>query len=680
MPKKQPHEESERETPGLERRIVPPSKEASKSTGSDFLSGALAKLPVMACLINREGALTQVSDVWLEKMGYGKTEVIGRRATDFLTEKSKMCADGTMAPECVEKQRLENLPYQFVTKDGAVIDVLLSVTALRGSSEAFESSVITMMDITELKRIERELTESGKKYRDLFEKGSDLLCIHDFAGNLLETNLSYKKKYALGNEDLKGVNIKDFIPDKYKADFDQYLERIKDKGEDKGFLRVITKTGDKAILEYSNKVMYDDEGRPVAVQGTARDVTARLMAERALKKSEQRFALALKATQDAVWDWDLLTNSFYYSPQWWNQIGYKENELKADPDLWRRMLHPDDLDRAGRAVERAIQDGASFKVECRLLHKNGHYVPILARGYVLRDERGKAVRVAGANTDLTERKHLEATLRRAHQELEIKVQERTSELAKSNEALKEYAEKLEKLNAELGDFVFVASHDLQEPLRKIQTFCDLVMGRCGSLLDMESEEYLNVVVNSATQMRRRLQDLVRYKLLTARLEKMQLIDLSNTVRMAADFLKDDFEICEGVLETGSLGVIEADEDQMVQLFQNLLDNALKFRGNKSPRIRISARMEDKACEIRIEDNGIGFEAQYSERIFKPFQKLHSQKEYEGSGMGLAICRKIVESHGGKIWAESEPEKGSTFIIRLPVKHEEMGSSICNEVT
>ena len=312
--------------------------------------------------------------------------------------------------------------------------------------------------------------------------------------------------------------------------------------------------------------MYDDEGRPVAVQGTARDVTARLMAERALKKSEQRFALALKATQDAVWDWDLLTNSFYYSPQWWNQIGYKENELKADPDLWRRMLHPDDLDRAGRAVERAIQDGASFKVECRLLHKNGHYVPILARGYVLRDERGKAVRVAGANTDLTERKHLEATLRRAHQELEIKVQERTSELAKSNEALKEYAEKLEKLNAELGDFVFVASHDLQEPLRKIQTFCDLVMGRCGSLLDMESKEYLNVVVNSATQMRRRLQDLVRYKLLTARLEKMQLIDLSNTVRMAADFLKDDFETWEGVLETGSLGVIEADEDQMVQLF------------------------------------------------------------------------------------------------------------------
>ncbi|MFZ2632453.1 MAG: ATP-binding protein [Desulfosalsimonadaceae bacterium] len=269
-----------------------------------------------------------------------------------------------------------------------------------------------------------------------------------------------------------------------------------------------------------------------------------------------------------------------------------------------------------------------------------------------------------------ERKQMAEQLRKSRDELELRVRERTAELEISNKALMEYTAKLEKLNEELQEFAFVGSHDLQEPLRKIQTFCDMAQKRCAPVLDSQAQGYLERVRNSAGRMRQLLDDLLQFSRAASKPEPFRKIDLVQLVQEAADIFEESLKEAGGSVEIENMPDIEADESQMLRLFQNLIGNALKFHRNEPPRIRVYERQAgQEQCEIFVEDNGIGFDQQFAERIFKPFQRLHHRREYEGTGMGLAICRKIVERHGGSIRAESEPGKGSTFIIRLSVQQD-----------
>jgi PAS domain S-box-containing protein len=265
--------------------------------------------------------------------------------------------------------------------------------------------------------------------------------------------------------------------------------------------------------------------------------------------------------------------------------------------------------------------------------------------------------------DITERKKAENALRKAHDELEWRVGERTA-------ALSATVTRLELMNQELQEFAFVASHDLQEPLRKIQTFCDLARKRCEPPLDSTAQGYLERVLNSATRMRQLLDDLLQFSRVATRPEPFKEIDLGEIARESADIFESNIRKAGALVEIEDLPVIEADEIQMLRLFQNLIGNALKFCALEPPRIKVYGRQDKRgACEIFVKDNGIGFDQQFADRIFKPFQRLHNSREYEGTGMGLAICRKIAERHGGGIRAESEPGKGSTFIVTLPVKQE-----------
>jgi PAS domain S-box-containing protein len=265
--------------------------------------------------------------------------------------------------------------------------------------------------------------------------------------------------------------------------------------------------------------------------------------------------------------------------------------------------------------------------------------------------------------EISERQRAEEELRRSRDELELRVRERTAEFSTA-------VARLELMNQELQEFTFAASHDLQEPLRKIQTFCDMAKNRCAPALDSAGQEYLERIISSAARMRQLLQDLLQISRVATKPTPFKAIDLGEIAREAARLVEESVKEAGGLVEIESLPTIEADDTQMLRLFQNLIGNALKFRGNARPRIKVSGKLDGRGdCEISVKDNGIGFDQRFAERIFKPFQRLHGRSEYEGTGIGLAICRKIVERHGGRIRVESEPGKGSTFIIRLPVKQD-----------
>jgi light-regulated signal transduction histidine kinase (bacteriophytochrome) len=246
---------------------------------------------------------------------------------------------------------------------------------------------------------------------------------------------------------------------------------------------------------------------------------------------------------------------------------------------------------------------------------------------------------------------------------------------KAEKALEKLNQNLEKKVAqrtqELQEFVYVASHDLQEPLRKIQVFSDRLQSQWSNQLDPKGQDYLQRMQNAAIRMQQLIKDLLELSRITSQAKPLTTVALSEILSGVISDLEMRIEELSAEVEIGELPIIEADPTQMRQLFQNLIGNALKFhQKDQQPRVKIFQDIpieQEHWCIIIVEDNGIGFDEKYASQIFNPFQRLHSRKNYEGTGIGLAICRKIVDRHGGKITVSSIPGKGSKFKILLPLK-------------
>lgn len=273
---------------------------------------------------------------------------------------------------------------------------------------------------------------------------------------------------------------------------------------------------------------------------------------------------------------------------------------------------------------------------------------------------------------LIHRRRAEDALRQARDDLERRVEERTRELARSN--------------AELERFASVASHDLQEPLRKVVAFGDRLAAACGQSLDETGRDYLARMQNAARRMQELISDLLAYSRVISRAQPFGPVNLADVAREVVDDLETRIEIAGGQVEVGPLPIIEADPTQMRQLMQNLIANGLKFhRPGVPPLVRISGELVDgivlsaergpqRVCRIAVSDNGIGIDPKYADRIFGVFQRLHGQGEYEGTGIGLAICRRIAERHGGYIEVDSAPECGATFTVTIPACQPDEGDT------
>jgi light-regulated signal transduction histidine kinase (bacteriophytochrome) len=318
-------------------------------------------------------------------------------------------------------------------------------------------------------------------------------------------------------------------------------------------------------------------------------------------------------------------------------------------------VHPDDLERVREQVADYFAGRVErFELEHRLRHRDGSYRWILARAAAVRDEAGHPRRLVGANTDRTERKRLEES-----------IADQARELAQRNAQLARQSLELERSNEELERFAYAASHDLQEPLRMVTSFTGLLAKQYEGQLDEKAQQYIHFASDGAMRMKRLIQDLLDYSRAGARGAELAPIESEAALADALRSLAAAIHEAGATITHDPLPTVLATASQLGQVFQNLIGNALKFRGAATPSIHVGATRDGETWRFSVRDNGMGVEPRHAERIFIMFQRLHTRAEYPGTGIGLALCRRIIERHHGRIWVESTPGAGATFHFTLP---------------
>ncbi len=374
--------------------------------------------------------------------------------------------------------------------------------------------------------------------------------------------------------------------------------------------------------------------------------------ERKLAEAEKsRLAAIVESSDDAVigktLDGEITT---------WNRGAENIYGYAAEEVVGRKIsvLAPNDLSDEAPAILKRISCGEYVEhYDTLRRRKDGRIIQVSLTVSAIRDASGKIIGASTIARDITERKQMEEELRNSRDELELRVNERTAELERSNQALQEFAS--------------IASHDMKEPLRKVISFGCLLREKHKDSLGDSGYDYLNRMIDAAQRMQSLLTSLLEYARVTMNPDPFKEVDLCDIIHEVLSDLEIRIKMCGGQVQIGELAAIQADPTQMHQLFQNLIANSLKFhKESEKPFVSVkSAVMNDGIVEISVEDNGIGFDETFADRIFAPFHRLCGRSEFEGTGMGLAICKKIVERHKGSITAKSAPGAGATFIIRLP---------------
>jgi PAS domain S-box len=567
---------------------------------------------------------------------------------------------------------------------------------------------------------------------------------------------------------------------------------------DDGFVLTITNITDRKIAEEKFRQNYHELMEAKESYRNLNSMLEQKVSERTLKLSqtEERFRLIASATNDAIWDWDLLNNHIWWSDSFYKRFGFEKNPEVGTNEFWLDHIHPDDRNRVNKNIQDAINSDSSWSTRYRFRNVKGEYFIILDRGKILKDANGKAYRMVGAMMDITEKERAEEQLSVKNEELQFlveefkfvtdfmpqivwatqpdgyhdffnkrwydftgisleesrgkgwlsvihsddvekallnwneslrsgnsyeveyrmrnrsgnyrwflvraiplkdnnkilkwfgtctdihdqklasdileqKVRERTDELQRANL-------ELETSNNELLQFASVASHDLKEPLRKIHMFSNLVKDRYLENVS-GANDYMNRIISASARMTRLINDLLTFTRLSVS-TTFEVASLNTVVDEVMSDLELSISEKQATIEVGDLPKVEIITGQMRQVFQNIISNALKFsKKDEKPRISIQCELVNECsingqksddgefCRVTIKDNGIGFDNSYSDKIFTIFQRLHPREKYDGTGIGLAITRKIIEKHNGVISASGKENEGATFVIVMPLR-------------
>ncbi|WP_163378822.1 PAS domain S-box protein [Cyclobacterium sp. SYSU L10401] len=381
-----------------------------------------------------------------------------------------------------------------------------------------------------------------------------------------------------------------------------------------------------------------------------KDVTKEKMAFENVRQSNERFEKIAEATNDAIWDFDVENSRLFWGKGFSTLFGYDLDSLTPTLDLLVDFIHPDDREKVANKIQQFFKSETltSWFEEYRFLMANGYYAFVMDRAVFIRNQEGRVSRVVGAMTDISYRKEYEESLQALNQQLE------------------QHAKELEISNKELEQFAYVASHDLQEPLRMVSSFIGLLEKKYGDVLDEKAHQYINFAVGGARRMRQIILDLLEYSRVGKNDEGLKIIHLDEVLDEVCLLHRKIISEKKASITYQDLPALITYKSPMTQLFSNLIGNALRYSQEQvPPKIHISASSEKDTWLFAITDNGLGIDPQFHEKIFIIFQSLHNKEKYGGTGMGLAIVKKIIENLGGKIWVESEEGKGSTFYFTWP---------------
>jgi PAS domain S-box-containing protein len=523
-----------------------------------------------------------------------------------------------------------------VRKDGSRFLASIIFTALRDPAG-------NLRGFSEISRDLSERKESGAKYRGLLEAAPDAMVVVNQSGEIVLLNLQVEKQFGYRRDELVGQKVKNIIPE-------GFAERLLADGTRTAADALAQQIGmgieltgrrkDGSIFPIEIMLSPLESAEGILVTAAVRDISVRKIAEKHLAQMESRYRGLLEAAPDAMVVVTQAGEIVLLNVQAEKRFGYHRDELIGQPvtniipEGFAERLIADSLRSPADALGQQIGTG----IELLGRRKDGSNFPIESMLSPLEGDKG--IVITAAIRDITIRKNAEANLL-----------QKMEELNRSNE--------------ELGQFAYIASHDLQEPLRMVASYTQLLSSRYKGKLDSDADEFIAFAVDGANRMQRLIQDLLAYSRVgtigrdlrdTSSEEALQeaLINLSSTIEESGARVSHD-----------PLPTVQADEMQLVQLFQNLVGNAIKYQPPGVPRVHISAAKNGGEKWIfSVQDNGLGIDPQYFARIFGMFQRLHKREEFAGTGIGLAICKKIVERHGGRISVESQPGQGSTFRFAL----------------
>ncbi len=524
-------------------------------------------------------------------------------------------------------------------------------------------------DITEQKRIEVALNEahdqleasvlqrteallkSEERFRATFEQAAVGIAHVGLKGEWINVNSKLCEIVGYSREELSLMTFQDIThPADLNTDLSYLAQSLAGSIETYAMeKRYFRKDRSIVWINLTVSMTRDVDGNPDYFIAVVEDISVRIEALKAIKDREASYHFLADSMPQIVWTSAPDGKLDYYNQRWFDYTGMTMEETQGWG--WQPVLHPDDLQNCVEHWTHAFTTGEPYEVDYRFKRaSDGVYRWHLGRALPRRNESGEILQWVGTCTDIDDFMQAQAALQRMNAELEERVDERTVELTRSNEALQQFA--------------YVASHDLQEPLRMVGSYTQLLARRYQGKLDDRADQYIAYAVDGVTRMQTLIQDLLAFSRVGAHEYIFQRISVKQVLDAVLLNLQEAIKEKGATVTVNSLPTVPADEAQLVSLFQNLIENALKYCGDEPPHVHISARQLDREWLFTVKDNGIGIDPQFTDRIFVIFQRLHSRAEYSGTGIGLAICKKIVERHNGRIWVESELGKGSLFSFTL----------------
>jgi PAS domain S-box-containing protein len=589
----------------------------------------------VAILINDGKTIFEVNTTFARMHGYELADLVDKPFADLVDgessyEEARWRADDHAVYESVHKR-----------KDGGSFHAVTDVTVVRnGAGEALFRAAY-FADISDRKRAELNLQHSEERFRAAAEAMGDVIWTSNAKGEMVGEQPGWAAFSGQPFEEYQGYGVSKAIHPDDEGILRAWEQALSDPKKFAVEVRVRRHDGRHRLMSANVVPLFNDDGSVREWVGAFTDITDRRRGEEEVRESDERFQGLATAFPQLVWSSKPDGNLEYANALWKEYVG-PATETPRERDFWDDLLHPEDSGLHMARWRESMASGKMFESQVRLRRaSDGTYRWFICRAVAVRGRENRIVRWLGACTDINDQMNYAVDLRI------------------TNEAL-------QRSNADLEQFAYAASHDLQEPLRMISLYTQLLQEEYAGALDETARSYVDFAVSGAQRMERLLQDLMAYSRVSAAPQgAAEVSDTKIAVEAALGNLEAAVRKSGAQLHIADLPSVAAPAVHMVLLFQNLIGNALKYCGGKVPEVWIDVERADKFWKFSVKDNGIGIEPQYAKQIFGVFKRLHGA-EYEGTGIGLAVCQRIVERTGGRIWLKSTPGEGSTFFFTLPV--------------